>query len=43
MTREAIEKGMNLLSRRQYSELAHLLGCSLREVRKMPSSSSPKT
>ena len=33
MTREAIEKGMDLLSRRQYSELAHLLGCSLREVK----------
>jgi len=35
MTREAIEKGMNLLSRRQYSELAHLLGISLREAREV--------
>ncbi|MGB8253387.1 MAG: hypothetical protein WCF08_09225 [Anaerolineaceae bacterium] len=35
MTREAIEKGMNLLSRRQYGELAHLLGISLREAREV--------
>ncbi len=35
MTREAIEKGMSLLSRRQYSELAHLLGISLREAREI--------
>jgi RNA polymerase sigma-54 factor len=35
MTREAIEKGLNLLSRRQYSDLAHLLGISVREAREL--------
>jgi RNA polymerase sigma-54 factor len=33
MTREVIEQGMDMLSRRQYSELAHKLGISLREVK----------